>query len=144
MGASANWSCMLFAIDCYIGWHWMPTNLPPNARSLAYQLFIDSMASVGYTQENHLLTVFFYDWRRPLSENAEKLKSKIAEVRALTGSKKVHLVGHSMGGLVARGYVQSADYNYDVDYLILVGSPNEGSAKAYTYWEGASLPGRPD
>ena len=35
-----------------------------------------------------------------------------------------------MGGLVARGYVEGADYGNDVDHLFLIGPPNHGSALA--------------
>ena len=37
------------------------------------------------------------------------------------------LIGHSMGGVVSREYVQSGYYNDDVDKIITLGSPHEGT-----------------
>jgi pimeloyl-ACP methyl ester carboxylesterase len=49
---------------------------------------------------------------------------------------KVSIVAHSMGGLVARAYIQSADlYRNDVENLALIGVPHLGSVKPYFLWE---------
>jgi pimeloyl-ACP methyl ester carboxylesterase len=135
MTASANWACFLFETGCDQpeNWGWMPTGQG------YYQALIDRLNVAGYTQENGYLTLFLYDWRRPLSENAEKLKASITQVKTATGASQVDLVGHSMGGLVGRAYVQSGDYASDVTHLVTLGSPHQGSAKVYPYWEGASL-----
>lgn len=37
------------------------------------------------------------------------------------------LIGHSMGGVVSREYVQGNFYNGDVDKIITLDSPHEGS-----------------
>ena len=63
------------------------------------------------------------------------LKKKIDEVKAKTGSSKVDLIGHSMGGLVARQYIESDAYAGDVDQLIFLATPQLGSPKAYMMWE---------
>lgn len=55
---------------------------------------------------------------------------------------KVDLVAHSMGGLVAREYIQSGQYQNDVDQLIFLGTPHNGSPQAYLTWEaGEFTPG---
>jgi triacylglycerol esterase/lipase EstA (alpha/beta hydrolase family) len=38
------------------------------------------------------------------------------------------LIGHSMGGVVAREYVQGNFYNGDVDKIITLDSPHEGTS----------------
>lgn len=38
--------------------------------------------------------------------NAKKIGAKVDQIRAETGAPKVHLVGHSMGGLSARYYIK--------------------------------------
>lgn len=48
-------------------------------------------------------------------------------VRAQTGAAKVDLVGHSQGGLVARGYVKSYGGAAEVDSLISLGAPHYGT-----------------
>ena len=77
-----------------------------------------------------------WDWRKPFKEAMEKyLKDAIREAKD-KGYKKVNIIAHSMGGLLARAYIQSADYQYDVENLIMVGTPHKGSANAYYIWEG--------
>jgi triacylglycerol lipase len=46
------------------------------------------------------------------------------------GAKKVHLVGHSLGGLIARVLVEAMDFKDAVDSLVTVGTPHLGSALA--------------
>lgn len=69
-----------------------------------------------------------------LAYRAEELACCLRELRRLTGCRKVRLVGHSAGGLVARVYLQSAthgvEYAGDVDRLITISTPHLGSAAA--------------
>lgn len=86
-----------------------------------------------------------WDWRHTFEDAADiYLKPKIKAIRDATGYAKVDIVAHSMGGLVARSYIQSDDYdtaaNRDVGRLIMMGTPNEGSSKAYLLVEGGSPP----
>ena len=63
------------------------------------------------------------------SENLDtysiRLKEIIENVKYETQSPKVIIIAHSMGGLVARRYVQIFG-NESVDKLILINTPNEG------------------
>jgi pimeloyl-ACP methyl ester carboxylesterase len=61
-----------------------------------------------------------------LDQNAVRLRDFIAQVKAKTGVEKVHLVGHSMGGLNVRAYVESALYQDDVASVTTLGSPHAG------------------
>jgi len=64
---------------------------------------------------------------------AIRLKELVENLKVETGQDKVIIVAHSMGGLVARRYVQVFG-GEDVDKIILVGTPNkgiEGSIKKY-------------
>jgi hypothetical protein len=60
-------------------------------------------------------------------------------VKDSTGAEKVDLVGHSMGGLLARAYVQDSSYNSDVARLVTLGSPHYGVAKVYPFWQAAHV-----
>lgn len=82
---------------------------------------------------------FPYNWRKSNVETALLLKDKIDEVKAICGCEKVDLVAHSMGGLVARQYIQSDAYEDDVDQLIFIGTPHLGAPKAYLMWEGGEI-----
>lgn len=80
-----------------------------------------------------------YDWRKSNVDTAILLKQKIDEVKTICACNKVDLVAHSMGGLVARQYIQSDAYEDDVDQLIFLGTPHLGAPKAYLMWEGGEL-----
>ena len=63
----------------------------------------------------------------------------VGRVKAVTGQPKVILVGHSMGGLAARAYLEGLgfwdparrmSYGNDVANLVTVGTPNLGSPLA--------------
>jgi triacylglycerol esterase/lipase EstA (alpha/beta hydrolase family) len=57
----------------------------------------------------------------------ELLSKKIDELRHRLGVNKVNLVGHSMGGIIARNYVQRRGGQDKVDRLIFLGTPHQGS-----------------
>jgi triacylglycerol lipase len=58
---------------------------------------------------------------------ARKLAWFIDEVRAATGASQVDLVGHSMGGVVARYYVSLGGGDGIVKHLVTLGSPHTGT-----------------
>ena len=86
-----------------------------------------------------------WDWRMTLDETSgeetawEKfLMEKIDEAKDPDGDgivnfPKVDVVAHSMGGLLTRAYIQSKKYQErkDIDKFVMLGTPNEGSTKAY-------------
>ncbi len=62
-----------------------------------------------------------------VAAGARKLGWFVDEVRAATGASEVDLVGHSMGGVVARYYVSLAGGDPCVNRLITLGSPHAGT-----------------
>lgn len=52
------------------------------------------------------LFVLYYDWRRDVTESACILAERIGQIRAATGAGRVLLVGHSLGGVIARYYLR--------------------------------------
>ena len=99
-----------------------------------YDDLIDTLKANGYTEGQDLFTLP-YNWHLSNVITAILLKHKIDDVKNVCGCSKVDLVTHSMGGLVARQYVQSGQYTGDVDQLIFLGTPHLGSPKAYLAWE---------
>ena len=63
---------------------------------------------------------------------ADRLGTIVEEVCAETGYERVHVVGHSMGGLVARYYVQRLGGDERVHTLVTLGTPHAGTMPAYT------------
>lgn len=60
----------------------------------------------------------------------ERLAKRVDELRHATGLQKVHLIGHSMGGIIARNYLQIRGGAQKVDHCLLVATPNSGSKLA--------------
>lgn len=86
--------------------------------------------------------VWNYDWRLPLNEIVGKFDSFI-EGKIDTG-ERVDLVGHSLGGLVARNWAQEHVADSRVGEVISLGSPHQGTVKAYDVWSGAKISDKPD
>jgi triacylglycerol lipase len=61
---------------------------------------------------------------------AERLGTLIDEVCEQTGYERVHIVGHSMGGLVARYYVQLLGGDRHVHTVCTLGTPHCGTVPA--------------
>ena len=82
-----------------------------------------------------------WDWRMPIHEAMENyLKKWIAFAKAKSGKDKVDIVAHSMGGLLARSYIQDENYEGDINKLIFIGTPHKGAVNAYLVWNGEFPP----
>jgi len=96
---------------------------------------------IGALEENGLIkdTDFFvwnYDWRKPLSEIVTDFNTYVAGL-GMSGDDQVDLVGHSLGGLMARIWTQENPEK--VGKILSLGSPQAGAVKAYEAWNGASV-----
>jgi len=78
---------------------------------------------------NNIVTMNLSSWH---SEEvlSELVAKRVDELRHQLGVNKVHLVGHSMGGIIARNYVQLRGGNDKVEHLVCLGSPHYGSKLA--------------
>lgn len=76
-------------------------------------------------------TMNYVAWgREGVPELAARLADRVAEIRRLTGAEKVHIVAHSMGGVLLRYYVQELGGDAFVDTAITIASPHEGTLAA--------------
>ncbi len=70
----------------------------------------------------------------PLSDDiravAKRLDRVVEDVVHATGYERVHIVGHSMGGLIGRYYVQRMGGDSRVHTLVTLGSPHSGTLPA--------------
>jgi triacylglycerol lipase len=62
---------------------------------------------------------------------AHRLHQQVEELRELAGADRIHIVGHSLGGMIARYYVQRMGGSAAVDTLITLGSPHGGTLAAH-------------
>ncbi|MGA2937720.1 MAG: alpha/beta fold hydrolase [Syntrophobacteraceae bacterium] len=105
--------------------------LDPIQQTKTYDTLVNSLRAAG-------AQVFPvpYDWRNKSQDTAGTiLANTITNARQQSGHNKVDIVAHSMGGLVARLYIENLKKS-DVRKLIMLGTPNRGSADAYFMWEG--------
>ncbi len=79
---------------------------------------------------NKTLFEFIYDFRYSVPYNAAELSKFIAQIKDATGQKQVDIVGHSMGGLIAKSYLSDKSNAANVRNLIFVGTPHLGSPNA--------------
>ena len=100
-----------------------------------YDNLIDTLTANGY-EKGKTLFPFPYDWHLSNAITATLLKNKISEVKGICGCSQVDIVAHSMGGLVARSYIQSNQYLHDVRKLIFLGTPQMGAPETFLMWEG--------
>ncbi|MFI6083085.1 esterase/lipase family protein [Streptomyces sp. NPDC051217] len=83
-----------------------------------------SLARHGWT---HLESLNFSPLTSDIRLAAEVLGRHIEEVCARTGHREVDIVGHSLGGLIARYYVQRLGGDVRVRTLVTMGTPHAGT-----------------
>lgn len=104
-----------------------------------YDPLIRQLEKVGYVVNENLF-ICYYDWRKKNSSIVEAyLKPMIRDVKEKHSNKKIDLICHSMGGIVARTYIQSTHYQFDINRFVMIGTPNEGSVEAYYLWSTGRL-----
>jgi triacylglycerol lipase len=88
------------------------------------------------------LTVAVISYRRfgtSVEQVAERLADEVARLRAETGAEKVHLVGHSLGGVVIAQAFAGGFLAGQVDTVVTVASPFGGSPWARLVPLGATV-----
>lgn len=79
--------------------------------------------------------IFPYDWRKPLLLSTHLLRDNILRLYEENGHRKIHLVAHSMGGLLVRAMLM----NYGdelwtkIGKIVFLGTPHYGSPAIASY-----------
>ncbi|MFA6386032.1 MAG: hypothetical protein WCW29_04795, partial [Candidatus Paceibacterota bacterium] len=104
-----------------------------------YDEFLKTLYSVGYKKDKDLW-VYNYDWRKNVLLNGAELKQYVLEeiLKDKPADAKIALIGHSMGGLVARAAADS-ELISKISHLATFGTPHKGSVMSYPVWEGADF-----
>lgn len=80
------------------------------------------------------LTFDYENLNDEIQTTAENLKSRLAAVGLAEGhNKTLHIVAHSMGGLVSRWFIEQLGGNAIVQHLYQLGTPNQGSPYGSLY-----------
>lgn len=99
-----------------------------------YGSLLDDFKSIGYSDDGKKgpLIVFDYDWRQDLRVTASQLADTLDGVDA---THDIHLVAHSMGGLICRYVLESSHFDgrpwfARIRELITLATPHIGAPKA--------------
>jgi hypothetical protein len=111
-----------------------------------YAAFLKALRDAGAD-----VLVFPYDWRLSNRHNARLLERRVLErwfggrpvprERKLRDDERITFIGHSMGGLVARSFLESTPLGPVLGRrLITIGTPHRGAPLAYLHLIGRTLP----
>jgi pimeloyl-ACP methyl ester carboxylesterase len=78
--------------------------------------------------EGYAVGELIYPNDQPLADSAALLAGEMARLRSACPRLSVDIVAHSMGGIIARAYIEGDDYTGGIDKLILLAPPNHGSS----------------
>jgi pimeloyl-ACP methyl ester carboxylesterase len=104
-----------------------------------YDPIVTRLEAAGY-REGETLFIFDYDWRLSILDNARRL-SVLVDTELPEG--QFDILGHSMGGLVARTFALRENGAGRIHRLISAGSPWRGSVQVFELmhngWGAANL-----
>lgn len=79
----------------------------------------------------HRVTVQNYNWlSNDVRSAARLLADEVERVCEVSGHERVHVIGHSLGGVVARYYAQCMGGDARVHTLVTLGTPHRGTLAA--------------
>lgn len=81
-------------------------------------------------------TMNYRPWTADLRDAARQLSASVDAICEQTGYERIHVIGHSMGGLIARYYVQRLDGDARVHTLVTLGTPHQGTNAARVFPRG--------
>ncbi|MFJ4780371.1 esterase/lipase family protein [Streptomyces sp. NPDC088762] len=93
-------------------------------------VFVLLRRALGADGRRHVEAYNYSPFTRDLRVTARHLARRVEELCARTGQERVDLVGHSLGGLVGRYYVQRLGGDARVRTLVTLGTPHSGTLVA--------------
>ncbi|WP_406066913.1 lipase family protein [Streptomyces sp. NBC_01077] len=93
-----------------------------------WSLMISDFRAAGYPGGR--LEAISYNTEQSNAETAEEVRDAVNRLRARTGSDKVDIISHSMGGLSTRYYLKKLGGVEAVDDWVSIGGPNHGTYTA--------------
>jgi pimeloyl-ACP methyl ester carboxylesterase len=91
---------------------------------------LNALRQMGYSEPGGTLIPFAYDWRRDVRACAQALRDRLSQ--ADLPGRRIGIVAHSMGGLVARYCLEKlgAPDNVRIELLALLATPHLGAPAA--------------
>ncbi|MGW2177391.1 esterase/lipase family protein [Streptomyces sp. NPDC001732] len=93
-------------------------------------VFVLLRRSLARHGRRHLESLNYSPLTCDIRTAAELLGRHVEEICARTGHREVDIVGHSLGGLIARYYIQLLGGDQRVRTLVTLGTPHKGTAVA--------------
>ena len=105
--------------------------IAPFSLDVSYEAFLTAVLE----RDDFGHRYFAYDWRKPLRASAAALRDLIVSTYANNGGTPVHLVGHSMGGLMIRTALRlyGAELWPLLGRIVFVGTPHYGAPAIASY-----------
>lgn len=106
------------------------SRIGPVAIDMAYEGFFAGVIEDG----RYHCTGFPYDWRKRIDSSAGSLAQYVTDASSRAPDGKVHLVAHSMGGLVVRVTLMNYPELWQhVGKVVFLGTPHYGSPSIASY-----------
>jgi len=133
---------LLFSASRMMFYRWAAPESPPLRADLPVLLVHGVLCNAGvwgrlmrYLRKRNIDPLYLISYGPPLigiDAFAQQLGERIDEVLDSTGARQVVLVTHSMGGLVARAYIEK-EGGAKLRRVITLAAPNHGSALAWLF-----------
>jgi hypothetical protein len=131
-GLGASWNSKAIVYGQSVGDNeWEMTPFVNN-----YNGVIELMEKNGLEKDKDYF-VWNYDWRKNIA-NIETDFDEYVKSKNLSSGDDIYLIGHSLGGVVARLWAQDNN-SENVKKIIELGSPNLGSLDSYSVWNGGKI-----
>ena len=91
-----------------------------------------------------VVSINYSPWTTDVRVAAAQLAQEVEALVAETGYERIHVVGHSLGGLIARYYVTRLGGDARGHTLVTLGSPHGGTFNAYALPSNLCCQLRPD
>lgn len=128
-GFGGSWNADAI-LNCY------PDPNPENWTLAPYAEEIYNPLLAAFNENGWNTKPFYYDWRQQIPDTGYVLDTYIDQ--HTDSNEMINLIGHSMGGLVSRAYLEQQQ-GHKLENLLTIGSPHKGVPFAYPAWSAGEI-----